>query len=320
MLWTTQWCHRDRSSQAFPLFPPPHRNLPARSCYTLLQSYGSTCTSSWEKVQGVRSKVYLANPWNTFSYRGRKSCIFMHQDDVSGNQQKVKGWSCSCTQASSSTGFLIANLLEVRDSSWDIQVPCSYPLSWCICYRNAITMVLSRWGCPLWNFENVGLLNSLTKLLQHHGDQDAELPFNALSKMCFCSMENDMMSNVFFPFSTSLSYSSCCLQKRKIWFNLNTRAELCGKKNLYYTKSWKQPQTTVTASSCRKQKYGCSWCKCSSQRVGSTPKVGTHRQSAVVEPQMMFLHHTIVLLWPTSKCAHVGGNTVPTAGPDFTHQ
>lgn len=113
-LWTTQSYHSDRTSQAFPHFPPPHMNLPVRSCYTL---YGSRCTSSWEKVQGVRSRVYLANPWHTadiFSYRGRKSCTFMHQDDDSGNQQKVKGWSCICTYASGSTGFLITNLLEVR--------------------------------------------------------------------------------------------------------------------------------------------------------------------------------------------------------------
>lgn len=172
-LWTTQSHHSDGSSQAFPHFPPPHMNLPVRGCYTL---YGSRCTSSWEKVQ-VRSRVHLANLWHTddiFSYRRRKWCIFMHQDDDSGNQQEVKGWSCSYTHASGCTGFITANLLEVRDSYQEIPVPCSYPLSWCICLQECHTMVLSKWGCPLWNFEDTGLLNSLTKLLQHHGGQDAE--------------------------------------------------------------------------------------------------------------------------------------------------
>lgn len=132
--------------------------------------------------------------------------------------------------------------------------------------------------------------------------------------MCFCSLENDTMSNAFFPILHFIIIFFLLFTKRKVWFNLNMRATLMWKKKLVRDKKLKTASDHSNIQfllTLRKQKYQYSWCKCSSQRVESTPKMGTQSQWAVVEPKMMFLHHTIIVLWPktASERAHGWAHT-----------
>lgn len=153
---------------SLPRFTPPHMNLPVRSCDSLLQSHGSTCTSSWEKAQEKECIWWTPDTQLILSHTEGEEVVY------SCIKMMIQETSKSLRAEVVASGFHITNLVEVRDLYWEIQVACSYPLSWCICYRNVIIMVLSRWGCPLRHLENAGLLNSLTKVLQHHGGQDAE--------------------------------------------------------------------------------------------------------------------------------------------------
>lgn len=171
-LWTTQSHHSDGGSQSFPHFPPPHMNLPVRGCYTL---YGSRCTSSWEKVQEVERIWQTPDTQMTFSHtegeNGVYSCIKM----------MIQGISKRLRVEVVATRMQVVVQVLLLPTCWKSEIHTkkfrflALTLSHdAFAYRNAITMVLSRWGCPLWNFEDTGLLNSLTKLLQHHGGQDAE--------------------------------------------------------------------------------------------------------------------------------------------------
>lgn len=104
-------------------------------------------------------------------------------------------------------------------------------------FRKAITIISTRWGCPLWSYEASGVLISLTKLLQPHAAPwrpgwRAQL-LNIPSKVCFRSMENDRMSNASFPFSTWLSFSSWYLQKGKYDLTWTWKQHWCGKRKFY---------------------------------------------------------------------------------------
>lgn len=92
--------------------------------------------------------------------------------------------------------------------------------------------------------------------------------------MCFCSMENDTMSSVlgfFFPIIHFIIIFFLIFTKKKVWFSLNTRAILMWK-NLYLDKKLRIASDHSSSQilwNLRKQKYQCSCCTCSSQRVKS---------------------------------------------------
>lgn len=99
----------------------------------------------------------------------------------------------------------------------------------------ATTTVSFKWGRPLWSYVPSGVLLSLTKLLQYYAAPwrpgwRAQW-FNIPRKVCFHSMENTRINNASFPFSTWLSFYSC--MKGKVWFNLNMRATLMWKKEIW---------------------------------------------------------------------------------------